>query len=38
LSISQKLVVCTIGMSVEPLRLHVPARMQCNCRHVNFEI
>jgi hypothetical protein len=25
-------------MSVEPLRLHVPARIPSNCRHVNFEI
>ena len=24
-------------MSVEPLRLHVPARTPSNCHHVNFE-
>src|SRR5438876_602137 len=37
---SRKLAVCTIAMSVEPLRLHSPAppRATSNCRHANFEI
>jgi hypothetical protein len=34
---SRRLAVCTIAMSVEPLRLHAPARTPSNCRHVNFE-
>src|SRR5262249_36869648 len=37
---SRKLAVCTIAMSVEPLRPHVPARTRpsSNCRHDNFQI
>ena len=34
---SQRLAVCTIAMSVEPLRRHVLACTPSNCRHANFE-